>query len=181
MSENRIEASRSRLDPGNPYAEPDKGRTPTTPETALGNRSHSHACLLWVHVEVPVDATVLAVTLLKPFIAFGEVTTIELHPVSTSSTQHQQNTYESSHGTQRTRMYTLQNKVLVDRNANHPLLRRRAPCQEHDAVRAHLRDGINHLLCEKLPAFALVRVGLALTNRQTCVEEQDATISPGCE
>jgi hypothetical protein len=38
---------------------------------------------LRIHVKVPVDAASLAVALLQPLVALGEVVTVELHFVST--------------------------------------------------------------------------------------------------
>jgi hypothetical protein len=43
----------------------------------------SYSCFFWIHVEVPVNTAVFAVTLHKPFVAFGEVMTVKLHCVST--------------------------------------------------------------------------------------------------
>jgi hypothetical protein len=59
--------------------------TPITPDDASRSRRHSNACLLRIHVKVPLNTTILTIALLKPFVALGEVTTIELHLVSTSS------------------------------------------------------------------------------------------------
>ena len=75
-------------------------------------------------------------------------------------------------------MHTLQHEMLVNRHTNHPLLRRRAPSQEDYAIGPNLRHSVNHFLRKKLPPLALMRVGLALSHRQTCVEQQNATISP---
>jgi hypothetical protein len=39
--------------------------------------------LLGIHVKVPVDAASLAIALLQPFVALGEVVTVKLHFVIT--------------------------------------------------------------------------------------------------
>jgi hypothetical protein len=43
----------------------------------------SYSRFFWIHVEVPVNTAVFAVTLHKPFVAFSEVVTVKLHCVST--------------------------------------------------------------------------------------------------
>jgi hypothetical protein len=43
---------------------------------------HSNARLFGFHVQVPVNATILSIALLQPFITLGEVLTVELFSVS---------------------------------------------------------------------------------------------------
>jgi hypothetical protein len=41
-----------------------------------------HSRLFWSDVQVPVNAAIFAITLLKPLVTFGEVMAVELHIVS---------------------------------------------------------------------------------------------------
>jgi hypothetical protein len=41
-----------------------------------------YSCFFWIHIEIPVNTTVFAVTLHKPLVAFSEVVTVKLHCVS---------------------------------------------------------------------------------------------------
>jgi hypothetical protein len=43
----------------------------------------SDSSFFWVYVQIPIDATILAVALLKPLVAFGEMMTLELGTIST--------------------------------------------------------------------------------------------------
>ena len=75
-------------------------------------------------------------------------------------------------------MHTLQNQMLVHRDALGPILRRRAPRQKHNPVRPHLGHGVNHFLRKQLPPFARVRICLAPADGQASVEQQDAAFCP---
>jgi hypothetical protein len=78
-------------------------------------------------------------------------------------------------------MNTLEDIVLGAINTCTTLLCRRTPGQEDNTVGALLADKINNLLCELLPALARVRVSLMGAHGETCIQQQDATISPWCE
>lgn len=76
-------------------------------------------------------------------------------------------------------MHTLQNQMLIDGDPRGPFLRRRTPRHEHNTITPHLDHGVDYLLRQQLPAFALVRVRLAPAHRQTRVEQQHAAVGPG--
>jgi len=68
-------------------------------------------------------------------------------------------------------MHALQNQVLVYGDPFRSVLRRCSPGEEYNAVGSYLDHGVNHFLREELPALAGVRVGLALADCQTRVQE----------
>lgn len=75
-------------------------------------------------------------------------------------------------------MHAPQYAVLLLVDLRDALARRFAPGQEHDAPRARLGHGVDHLLREPLPSFARVAVGRVRAHGQAGVEEEDATICP---
>lgn len=75
-------------------------------------------------------------------------------------------------------MHTPQNEVLLLIYILDALRRGAAPSQEHYACCAHLRDGVDHLLSQELPALAGVRVSFAGPDSQARIEEQDAAVRP---
>jgi len=155
--------------------------TPNKP--SLNNSSvESYSSFFWIHVEVPVNATVLSVSLLKPLIALGEVMALELEAVSgLLQTYAPWCTYKAPRRTQRARMHALQHKMLIHRDALHPVLRRRPPSQEHYTIRPDLRHGVDNLLRQQLPALAGVRVCLVLADSKARVQQQDTAVRPGRE
>jgi len=78
-------------------------------------------------------------------------------------------------------MHTLQDEMLVHRDALGPVLRRRAPSQEHDAIRPDLGHSVDDLLRQQLPALARMRVCFTPADSEAGIEQQDATICPWCE
>ena len=68
--------------------------------------------------------------------------------------------------------------MLIHRNPNRALLRRRPPSHENHAITAHLDHSIDHLLRQQLPPLALVLICLAPAHRQACVQQQHAAIGP---
>jgi hypothetical protein len=78
-------------------------------------------------------------------------------------------------------MNTLENIVLGAVDTCTTLLCRRAPGQEDNTVCALLTDKINDLLCELFPALTGMRVSLMGAHSETCVQQQDTTVSPRCE
>lgn len=61
----------------------------------------------------------------------------------------------------------------------HAVARRLPPGEEHDAARPLLRDKVDDLLREGLPAAFLVRVGRVRADGEACVEHEDAALGPG--
>ena len=78
-------------------------------------------------------------------------------------------------------MRRLQNMMLLRVHARDPLRGGRAPGQEDNAARPALRDGVDDLLREALPAVAGVAVGLVRAHGQAGVQQEDAAIGPGGE
>lgn len=78
-------------------------------------------------------------------------------------------------------MHTPQYAMLLLIDLRHPLARRFAPRQEHDTPRPGLDHGVDYLLCEALPAFSGVAVGLVRAHGETGVEEENAAVCPGGE
>lgn len=70
------------------------------------------------------------------------------------------NTHKSTMRTQRTRMLRKQNTMSIPLNLRNPRGRGIPPSQKHDSVRANPSNEINSALCESLPAFIRVAVGL---------------------
>ena len=68
--------------------------------------------------------------------------------------------------------------MLVDRNTLGPVLSRRSPSQEDNTIRPHFDNSVNDLLHQSLPALARMGIGLASTDSQASVDEQDTTICP---
>jgi hypothetical protein len=79
---------------------------------------------LLVDVEIPINATVLAITLFKPLVTFGEVMAVELYIVSAIAIVSESTllTYEASRRAERTRMHALENEMFVRWDALGPVL-----------------------------------------------------------
>lgn len=78
-------------------------------------------------------------------------------------------------------MHTLQHQMLAPINLRATLLRRRAPSQEHDAVRALSGDGVDDFLREALPPLFAVAVGLVCADGETSIQQQNTAVSPRSE
>ena len=59
------------------------------------------------------------------------------------------------------------------------LLRRGSPSEKDHTPRSHLGHGVDDLLCEELPPFARMRVGLVAANSEARVYHEDAIVCPG--
>lgn len=122
------------------------------------------------NIQVPVDHTIIAVSLFEPFIRFGEVATVELDGWSaTWSCIDKDKTYEALVSAERARMHTFEHIVLRAINTGTTLLCRRTPSQEDHTVRTLLTDKVYNLLCEFFPSLARMGVSLMGTNSQASI------------
>ena len=78
-------------------------------------------------------------------------------------------------------MNRLEHQMLLPVNAGTAFLGRVAPCEEHDATRAFLRDYVDDFLREALPAFVAVAVGFVGADGKAGVEHEYAPIGPWSE
>lgn len=112
--------------------------------------------------QVPVNLGASAVPLDKPVVGLAEVSAVE----------------EAPRRTQRAGVHALENEMLLGVNLDDALAGGRAPRHVDDAARALLRDEVNDLLREALPAAVRVRVGLVRADRQAGVEHEHAAVRP---
>ena len=78
-------------------------------------------------------------------------------------------------------MHTLQHQMPTPVDLGTPLLRRTAPCEEHDAPRPLQGDGVDDFLRELFPALLRMAIGFVCADSQTGIEKQDAAVCPGSE
>lgn len=122
------------------------------------------------NIQVPVDHTIIAISLLEPFIRFGEVATVELDGWSVAwSCFGKDKTYEAFVSAERARVDTFEHIVLRAINTYTTLLCRRTPSQEDHTVGTLLTDKVDNLLCEFFPSLARMRVSLVGTNSQASI------------
>jgi folylpolyglutamate synthase/dihydropteroate synthase len=76
-------------------------------------------------------------------------------------------------------MYALEYQMPTLIHAADPLIRMGSPSHEHNAALAPLRDHLNNLPGQPLPALTGVAPGVAGTNGKGSVEHQHATLRPG--
>jgi hypothetical protein len=104
---------------------------------------YSHPSLLWSHIQIPINLTLITISLFQPLIRLLKMPIIQEPPMST----------------ERTRVSTLQHQVLAAIDTLHPKFRRFAPSQKHHTLCTLRSHSVDDFLCELLPALLGVRVG----------------------
>lgn len=78
-------------------------------------------------------------------------------------------------------MHALENAMLHPIDLRNPFCSRSSPSQEYNPSCPLLRYYIDYLLCELLPAFVGMAVGLGRSDSQTSIQEQHTPIGPWSE
>ena len=130
----------------------------------------SYASLLRGNVQIPIDLSIISISVLQPFVSGLEMPASKLFSrVSNafrSQTRQPCSTYETARSTQRTRMNTLQNMMLLLINTITAFLSRVSPCKEHYASCSSFRNDIDHFPRELFPSFICMTIGLMSCHRQ---------------